>query len=209
LSPSSGGILATNKLPVGDDQQGLFALTCRMNNACHGASNACHHWEEKLQRELVFASRPIAAGEEITITYRNGVPTYAARQKDLLQCFNFRCKCAACEVNEEEREKADARLKEMNELLREVPNVGESNQAQALEMCERVIRLLELHGADTLYNLAELHKDAFEAAVGQPSKQKEHARKTYSNYLLCRGPLSTETVQSKQLSDAVWCSSPA
>jgi hypothetical protein len=120
-----GGILATNKVPVEDDgsEFALCALTCRLNHACKGACNANFSWEKKLQRALVFASRPIAAGEEITVSYRP-YETYAQRQAVLLEGWNFTCRCAACEVSEEEREKADERLKEITELIQAVKSVG-------------------------------------------------------------------------------------
>ena len=104
---------------------GLYALACRMNHACK--PNARYVWRPDLKRELVFATRPIRAGDEITVTYLAEYAPQAARKLRLLEEFRFECKCSACEDPARDlnaQEQSDARMLEMQELIDNVPTVG-------------------------------------------------------------------------------------
>ena len=66
-----------------------------MNHSCR--PNVNHHWSTELQMTLVFASRDIAAGEELCTTY--GPSEWMGtrgRREFLSERFKFVCNCEMC-----------------------------------------------------------------------------------------------------------------
>ena len=124
LNPDLNGIVKTNSIALGTDavtgfsspHGALFPLVCRLNHACR--PNARYVWREDLGKELVFAMRPIAKGEEITISYIGKYANLAVRQKELYERFNFTCSCAMCT---EHTVQQDICMSEIQELYEKVP----------------------------------------------------------------------------------------
>jgi hypothetical protein len=189
---SLSGIAQTNCIPLGSgaaEKAGLFALTCRINHSCPGAANAHYVWREDLGSALVFAMRPIAPGEEITVTYNDGYLPLAQRRTYLQNTFGFVCTCDACANSCEE---IDERLRRIQSLIDEVPKVGYTDQHRALKMCEQVLGLMKQEGIDTPVDLGRIHYDAYQMARASGSKRKaqEHIRKAWECAKLSDGDLS-------------------
>ena len=71
----------------------VFENISRINHSC--ANNATFTWFSKDEAAVIRATRPIKAGEEITINYgANG--ERVQRQRELYQCFHFKCTCERC-----------------------------------------------------------------------------------------------------------------
>jgi hypothetical protein len=210
----------TNCLPLGAPDRpseiwGLFAVTCRANHACKPSARFL--WRADLQRELLIAVRPIAAGEEVTVSYSprhemqvarapgqsgGGVPlkvgalagsvgtfnqARAARQAHLRPQFNFDCGCAACAAPP--CEASDQRLFQIGWLLDHVSVIGCANPATALDMCERVLCLMAVEGTDTPADRAAVHSAALELALlaGDEDRAREHVSAALVCTRLCEG----------------------
>ncbi|RXW15364.1 hypothetical protein EST38_g10490 [Candolleomyces aberdarensis] len=80
---------------------GLYTLHSHLNHSCAPNCSARHNEKRTaLSRISIIAKRPIAPGEELTVTYVNPELPYRSRQ-DELQAWGFgSCKCDRC-VGEE------------------------------------------------------------------------------------------------------------
>jgi hypothetical protein len=189
--PTAYGVLKTNAIPLGSTSYGatgvsggLFALSCRLNLSC--LPNARYIWREDLQRELVFALRPITSGEEVTVNYIGPYLPLAKRQAHLQRSFRFNCACPLCSAPSDE---SDDRLVEIQQLIDDVPKVGYTDQRRALKMAERVLKLLRDEGRDTAVDMGCVHYDAFQMAIaiGDKRKAKVHMRNALNCAEICEG----------------------
>lgn len=80
-----------------------FGGVCPGTNKRRAASccpNAIFRWDRSTFSGEIRALRPISTGEEVTISYFQGILEPAAvtheRQKFLLECYNFKCACPVC-----------------------------------------------------------------------------------------------------------------
>jgi hypothetical protein len=68
-------------------------------------------WDRGTFSGEIRALRPISAGEEVTISYFQGIMEPGAvtheRQKFLLKCYNFKCACPVCRRPSEVRGRSD------------------------------------------------------------------------------------------------------
>jgi len=72
----------------------VFLLGSRFNHSC--APNVNFAWNTKLQKQTSHAVRDIAAGEELTVMYNNGINRMRAQRQGELEERGFVCACAAC-----------------------------------------------------------------------------------------------------------------
>jgi hypothetical protein len=186
--PTVWGTMKTNAIPTNDTSMppssGIFVLACRLNHSCK--PNARYFWRQDLGRELVFAIRPIAAGEEVTVQYTQGYLPRAERRLVLRAGFNFMCACVACVHASPE---SDARRRAIQVLIDRMPAVAQSDPQRALGMSERTLSLMEAEGADTPLDKGTIHYDAYQVAcaMGNKRKMKEHLRHAWECMTLCEG----------------------
>ena len=194
------GIVRTNSVPLGCSSEeygggnvdaAIFPLTCRLNHSC--VANARYVWRPDLGKELVFAQRPIMAGEEITVSYM-GFPwdrgaTRSLRSAHLMQVFKFVCTCEICSEDEDEVKIRDARRLEMKELMDQVPTVAQSEPFRALRMSERVLMLLRQDGQLIPVETATVHYDALQIAMAcnKRERAKYHIAQCVEMWKLCEG----------------------
>ena len=184
------GRFRTNSIPlgVGDARYGgLFALASRLNHACK--PNARYVWRDDLKRELVFAQKPISAGEEITVSYSGDLEyaPLAQRKAHLAKSFNVDCHCVACA---EPSDASDARMVEIQELIESVPRVARAGRArQALEMSERTLELMRQEAVDVPVHMLMIHFDAYQnaATCNSHTKARTHLRAAWESAILCKG----------------------
>ncbi|KAF2472701.1 SET domain-containing protein [Lindgomyces ingoldianus] len=72
---------------------GLFTKIARINHSCR--PNSGYYWTERLRKRVVYATRPIAEGEEISVTYIPLLYSKSDRERRLDQ-YGFKCACEAC-----------------------------------------------------------------------------------------------------------------
>lgn len=94
LSPEKSlmSIVMTNAVSL-NEGSGIFPILSRFNHSC--LPNATYNWQIKMQKETVYATRDIAAGEEILVSY---VDAYDLPEKRAwtLKNYGFACQCRAC-----------------------------------------------------------------------------------------------------------------
>ncbi|CAG8953088.1 hypothetical protein HYFRA_00003283 [Hymenoscyphus fraxineus] len=90
-------IIWTNAFTVDAGATAVFEATCRINHAC--APNCRWHWKpadrslgEEEGHMMVWATREIAEGEELTIDY-------GCTGRELESKYGFRCACEICELS--------------------------------------------------------------------------------------------------------------
>ena len=62
-------ITQTNGISAGARGVGVFPNVSRLNHGCSKAFNAVYSWREREQKLVVYAIRPIKAGQEILTAY--------------------------------------------------------------------------------------------------------------------------------------------
>ncbi|XP_066940495.1 SET and MYND domain-containing protein 4-like [Macrobrachium rosenbergii] len=80
-----------------DIGSGVFPTLCLFNHSCHPNCEPYIFGNT----QVIRASRPISSGTEVTIGYIRGfyVKSKEARQKSLLDVYQFTCNCEACKEN--------------------------------------------------------------------------------------------------------------
>ncbi|KAF1994507.1 SET domain-containing protein [Amniculicola lignicola CBS 123094] len=106
-------IFRSNAYNTGKDLA-LFPLVARINHSCR--PNAGYSWSERLQKQIVFATRKIQLGEEISVSYVPLMYSKADRQKRLNQ-YSFKCTCEACSGSQKEIEISDERRQSIRGLF--------------------------------------------------------------------------------------------
>lgn len=187
-TPTAGGIGRTNAVPLGDENDceghALFALICRANHSCF--CNARYIWRHDLQRELLIAVRPIAPGDEITVTYLAVFASRDARRKTLREDFRFECACERCAAGDDA---AEAALQEAGELEEAIPSVAQLQPERAIRMAKRALSLLEKAGMGTALWGKRLKHDLHQiyAKIGQPRLANVWYQQAMAAALTCEG----------------------
>ena len=92
------GVFQTNAIRLtGMDSNdgGVFVVQCRMNHSCR--PNVLPVWRPNSQKQVLFATRDIACGEEMYTSYGFGdEETTAGRREHLQREFGFHCRCELC-----------------------------------------------------------------------------------------------------------------
>lgn len=87
-------LFRSNAYNTGDKHIGLFPKIARINHSCR--PNSGNHWSENTGLRIIYASRNIEKGEEITVSYIPLLKTIKERQSRLQQ-YGFTCDCEACQ----------------------------------------------------------------------------------------------------------------
>jgi hypothetical protein len=100
-----GIIFRTNAYNSGTEI-GLFPKIARINHSCR--PNASYYWSQTLNKRIVYATRRIAKGDEIFVSYIPLLLTQEQRQKHLDR-YGFKCTCEACAQEHAAMEASDDR----------------------------------------------------------------------------------------------------
>jgi len=186
------GIARTNSIPVGDDGA-LFALSARFNHSCLPSARWC--WRADLGCLLIFAMRPIAAGEQVTIAYSKTFAEREKRVRHLQAKFKFTCACPLCSGPADP--KADDRMIEIQALIDAMPEACKTDHARALELSERTLQLLVDAGLDTPITMGTCHYEAYQLArsTGKKAKAGEHLLRAFELAKLSDGADSPLALQ--------------
>lgn len=171
----------------------------RINHNCLG--NAEHMYLDHRGMKILVACRPIAAGEEITISYVDFRNQPENRQTRLFTGYRFRCRCSACTVGE-----IDADLLNMARLDHEIFQAGSMGMVEvALKKGASLLKLCEKYDMSSLHYF-RVYFDMFQMAVTKRktlSLAKSHIRKAYKAALdFCHDEACGEVLQLKPLIDS-------
>ncbi|KAF9361825.1 hypothetical protein BGX34_006872 [Mortierella sp. NVP85] len=139
------GIIRTNALPLGPESSdgAVYRVISRINHSC--APNANQKWNDRTNKEYIYAIKDIPEGGEILITYTSPVMTRAHRQKDLQEKFRFTCRCEVCDVeSSEEYDAAVRRIDQCSELIQ--PCISRRDPRKAIGYVREILALLDKIG---------------------------------------------------------------
>jgi hypothetical protein len=109
-----GFIFRTNAYNT-DTGFGLFPKIARINHSCR--PNAAYYWSQKLNQRIIYASRTIKEGEEISDSYIPLLLSREERQKKLDR-YGFNCTCSACAQSSKVLSLSDKRRTEISSGLK-------------------------------------------------------------------------------------------
>lgn len=165
----------------GQNHLAVFPETSRLNHAC--APNAQYYLDPSLLTHVVQATRPIARGEEITISYTSPLEHTALRQQHLQAGFHFTCSCQRCT----EASSTDAKLSEIQSMQDTLNDWSQTSKATP-KIAEKLLQLYLKEGLegflDMPYGFASL---AYNAA-GDFKKAEKYAGLAKEVILIKDGP---------------------
>ncbi|KAF1973369.1 SET domain-containing protein [Bimuria novae-zelandiae CBS 107.79] len=109
------GLIFRNNAYDTGSEVGLFAKIARINHSCR--PNAAYYWNEKLKKRFVYATRDIAEGEEIFVSFISLLLTREERQKKLAR-YGFTCTCPACSQHPVDLHYSDQSRSDINQAIR-------------------------------------------------------------------------------------------
>ncbi|KAJ4414470.1 SET domain-containing protein 5 [Gnomoniopsis sp. IMI 355080] len=138
-----------------------------------------YHFNPDTGMMEVHAVRPIAAGEEITVSYISPFISHAHRQSLLHDRWGFKCTCAACSASAAKVNASDTRLEKISSLWPFLlDKAGDESQDAAQdeavptnrsELAESLVSLAETEGLDAVmlqpYRAAALECNALGESV--------------------------------------------
>ena len=75
---------------------GFYAIQSCMNHSCQPSAHAMQSTNDEHSGAVIVATRNIAAGQEVTISYIDETLPYRERQ-EALQDYGFQCTCPLCQ----------------------------------------------------------------------------------------------------------------
>ncbi|KAH7348799.1 hypothetical protein BKA65DRAFT_501459 [Rhexocercosporidium sp. MPI-PUGE-AT-0058] len=156
------GIIRSNAYPLGPDTDvgGLFPDIARINHSC--LPNSVQYWNQLLEKQTIYAVRPIAKGEEITTSYQPG-GTSSHRKEVLKEFFKFDCTCELCSLPFDELKASDERISQAEKLDETIGN-SKKVYFEPDEVMKCARSLFELYEIDGIKDgrLSRLYYDLFQ-----------------------------------------------
>jgi len=169
------------------DRQGLI----RSHSIHYRIANLTH---------ISVAVRDIPAGEELTVSYIDGMIHYAERQ-ERLDSWGFKCACHVCSQGLPEIAASDARVKEIAKIEEDLEKKVGSGEEIPRDMGDKLVRLYEEEMLDN-YLAHALTKAALLASmVGDREKTREYALLAVEALEREYGPGSKDEVAMLDLAD--------
>ncbi|GKT48493.1 putative short/branched chain specific acyl-CoA dehydrogenase [Colletotrichum spaethianum] len=142
-------IMATNsfQMDIGGGAQGdghhygNFPEVSRYNHDCR--PNVAFRIGPDLRHRTTVV-RPVKPGEELTISYLDPLGIRSVRQHRAKRAWGFECGCSQCGLAKKQAAASDARLLEIEELDRQLSDIGASVTTAMVE------RFLKLHVEERL-----------------------------------------------------------
>ncbi|ORY59243.1 uncharacterized protein BCR38DRAFT_351933 [Pseudomassariella vexata] len=179
----------------------VFPEISRLNHDCR--ANADYHFDVTTLTQHIHAVRPIAAGEEITISYVDPILPREVRRKRLETSWHFPCSCSLCMQNEHQTNASDARIWQILELRRQLRDYTPGSAATPA-MGELMV---------SLYEQERLYSSMYEAytyaaleynGVGEPWLATKYARLAVQHGLAAGGPEDQDVLVMKELAKDPW-----
>ena len=196
-------IVRSNGYPLGpgSDVGAVFAHVSRFNHSC--VPNAKHAWNAALGHQTVYAIRPVAAGQEITLSYLHG-GTFEERQRELSSLFGFTCACELCSLRESARAASDARLERARELNDAMGDycACRSSPGRVLALGRELVRVYRAEdvvaGDD---RLANVYWDLFQVCAmhGDGARARAFAGEYAALKRAGEGPLSAAAAEGEEV----------
>lgn len=189
-------------------QIGLYPKIARINHACR--PNTSYFWNARLGKQVVYASRRIEEGEELSISYIPLLHTYEDREKRLDQ-YGFKCTCDACALEKDEKDTSDQRRKDIRQafsdfnahLTLSIPQ-SKSGKKRAQEKADASVQLIKIVEEE---ELADYYAQIYRIAAISHAKVEawppaaQFALKSYQIYLMA-DEQSEQTIEMQMLTSS-------
>lgn len=148
----------------------------------------------------VYATRPIAAGEEITLTYMDPLRPRAKRQHKLHDVWGFKCTCPACTQRPELTAASDERIKQIKQIRKQLEDYS-TRSAATPQMVDLYVSLYEQERlSGSIYEAYAFAAIEWNGA-GEPWTAAKYARLAVEYGLAAVGPKDRDVVEMKSLAD--------
>ncbi|CAK7220418.1 SET domain-containing protein 5 [Sporothrix bragantina] len=200
-------ILSTNAFDIeaiDGEEYGYFVVfpeISRLNHDCR--PNADYHFDHDTLTQHIHAVRPIAAGEEITVSYMDLIKTRKQRLDKLKATWGFPCSCSLCTQNRHLTKASDARIKQIQDLRNEFRDYTSSSRATP-EMAELFISLYEQERLDAMLYEAYSYAAIEWNGAGEPWRAVKYARLAIETGLMSVGTHDEDVIEMRRLAVDPW-----
>ncbi|CAI6339158.1 unnamed protein product [Periconia digitata] len=150
-----GYIFRTNAYNTGTNI-GLFPRIARINHSCR--PNAAYTWNARSGQRIVYASRAIEAGEEISDSYISLLLPRAERRKRLAR-YGFECTCEACSLAGKKLKESDDRRMEIASAFKMLEDSVQSNLTVAFSTSSSQMKEARLAANQSMHLLSLLERE--------------------------------------------------
>ncbi|KAL6708391.1 hypothetical protein ACN47E_002654 [Coniothyrium glycines] len=157
----------------------IFPETSRLNHACN--PNAQYVVHNDLLVHIVRVTRPIAEGEEITISYTSPLEPLDVRQQHLQHGFHFTCTCPRCA--DPDSDKTLELIKNLQDYL----NDWSATSTASPEMAEELLQIHRDEGLEGFMDVAYGFAALAYNAVGDTKHALHFAREARQAMLMKDG----------------------
>ncbi|KAH8673929.1 hypothetical protein BX600DRAFT_547574 [Xylariales sp. PMI_506] len=179
----------------------VFPDISRLNHDCR--PNADYYFDPESMTQHIHVVRPIAAGEEITISYINTYQTREERLARLDLSWHFSCSCSLCTLDDHQAAASDARLRQITEIRSQLSDWEPSSPATPA-MAELLISLYEQERLWlTIYEAYAFAAIEYNGA-GEPWLATKYARLAIKHGLAASGPGDYDVNEMKALAKDPW-----
>jgi len=168
----------------GQDHLAVFPETSRLNHAC--AANAQYYLDPERLTHFVHATRPIAQGEEILISYTSPLEFTEVRQQHLQEGFHFTCTCPRCTA----KETSDARLTQILNMQASLNDWSPASLGSPA-LADQLLALYRQEGLEGFLDIPYGFAALAYSAVGSDKRAVEYAEKAKEAILMKDGSWST------------------
>ncbi|KAI4591634.1 hypothetical protein KJ359_012751 [Pestalotiopsis sp. 9143b] len=179
----------------------VFPEISRMNHDCR--PNADYYFDPATLAQHIHASRPIAAGEEITISYIDAVQTKQDRLDRLDHSWHFPCSCSACTQNKHMTAASDARIQQIHEIRKQLREWEPGSQATPA-LAELLVSLYDQERLWTMLYEAYTYAAIEHNGVGEPWTASRYARLAIQRGLASGGPGHSDVAEMEALARDPW-----
>ncbi|KAK9414204.1 hypothetical protein SUNI508_02303 [Seiridium unicorne] len=179
----------------------VFPEISRMNHDCR--PNADYYFDPNTFTQHIHAVRPIAAGEEITISYIDTVQTREDRLARLDLLWHFPCSCSSCTQNEHMTNASDARIHQIQEIRKQLRDWEPQSQATPA-MAELLVSLYQQERLWTLLPEAYTYAAIEYNGAGEPWLATKYARLAIQHGLAAGGPRDSDVNEMMKLARDPW-----
>ncbi|KAK8139326.1 lysine methyltransferase [Apiospora sp. TS-2023a] len=179
----------------------VFPEISRMNHDCR--PNADYYFDVETFTHNIHAVRPIAAGEEITVSYIDPVQSRQERLQRLNTSWHFPCSCSLCAQNEHATAASDARIAQIEQLRKQFRDYEPSSQATP-GMGELMVSLFEQERLWSSMYEAYTYAALEYNGAGEPWIASKYARLAIQHGLAAGGPRDSDVLAMKDLVKDPW-----
>ncbi|EPE03123.1 set domain-containing protein [Ophiostoma piceae UAMH 11346] len=200
-------ILNTNAFDIDSDDDGpygffaVFPEISRFNHDCR--PNSDYYFDHDTLTQYVHAVRPIAAGEEITVSYIDLIQTRKQRLRKLKSSWGFPCSCSLCTQSDALSKASDARIAQIHELRVDLQDYTESSRATP-EMAELLVSLYQQERMDAMIYEAYSYAAIEWNGAGEPWTAIKYARLAIEYGMLSVGSWDAEVDDMRQMATDPW-----